>query len=233
MPTSDEVVDTSFGKFLVNPNDCIGTTTKAGTLWDGPGFLQPIALEYGRLGEVGTTILDVGANIGTFSVWLASKGAWRVIAVEPHPNTMRILKANLDLNKHWTADRVIPLELAAYDRVTHLALAQPYDPDNMGGTALVPDGPIPAAPLDNYQFLFGTCVSLIKIDAQGCDGAVIEGLMDTIERDHPTIVFEWELDLVEPHGYPLEHVCAMLHDHGYDVVAWPSQANNYLARWKP
>ncbi len=37
---TDEVVTTPFGKFLINPNDCVGTTLKAGTLWDGPGFLR-------------------------------------------------------------------------------------------------------------------------------------------------------------------------------------------------
>ena len=233
----DEVIATPFGKFLIPRGDLIGETLRAGTLWDGPGFLQPLAKEYGRLGEAGTTILDIGANLGAFSVWLARQGAWRVIAVEPVPETMRYLKANLDLNKAVCADAVIPLEVAAYDRVKAMAVPA-LDHGNLGGTALTP-GLDPAAthtatgmPLDQFQFLYGTRVSLIKVDAQGCDGAAIHGLEQIISRDHPAIVYEWEADLVGPHGYTFDDIQEWLRTRGYSVHPWPSQPNNYLAVWK-
>lgn len=231
----DEVVDTPFGKFLIDPQDIIGATTKAGTLWDGPGFLQPIAMEYGRLGQRGVTILDVGANIGTFSVWLAAHGAWRVIAVEPVPEVLQYLKANLDLNREICGNRIIPVETAAYDVHCRMGLAAPLDRGNLGGTALIPDvdGPIQAAPLDDYQHLWGKVVSLVKIDAQGCDFAVLKGLRETLMRHHPVVVFEWEAGLAWPHGHRLEQVGPWLEALGYEAPqAWPCYANNYLARPK-
>ena len=226
-----EVVTTPFGRFQIDRRDIIGSTLKAGTLWDGPGFLQPIAIEYGRLGEVGTTILDVGANLGSFSVWLASRGAWRVVAVEPVPETMQRLKANLDLNREVTADRVIPLQIAAYDRDCRMDLAGPLDPGSPGSISLVvqPDGPIQAQPLDDYQFLCGQRVSLIKIDAQGCDGLIVRGLYTTIKRHHPVIVFEWEAGLAGAHGDTLEMTLLWFQGMGYSVFPWPAYANNYLA----
>lgn len=234
----DEVVQTPFGKFLIDPQDLIGSTLKAGTLWDGPGFLQPIAVEHGRLGEVGTTILDIGANQGAFSVWLASRGAWRVVAVEPIPQVMQRLKANLDLNKDTCADRVVTLEIAAYDR-SCLLLADPLDPGNLGGTALWPDAPhderhtIQGQPLDNYEHLFGQRVSLIKVDAQGCDGRALRGLERTICRqgpDKPVLVFEWETDLAKRHDDRLADLLRWLEfDCGYRVSEWPSHPNNFLA----
>jgi FkbM family methyltransferase len=235
----DEVVQTPFGAFLIPRGDLIGETLRAGTLWDGPGFLQPIAREYGRLGEPGTTILDIGANLGAFSVWLATQGAWRVLAVEPVPETMRYLKANLDLNKDCCAGTVIPLGVAAYDRFTMLAVGV-LDPGNLGGTSLTPERDaaanaevlVVAAPLDTARFMFGQRVSLIKVDAQGCDGAAIMGLQQTIRRDHPAVVFEWEPDLVGRHGHQLDDVRGFLHAVGYEVHEWPSQPNNYLAVWK-
>lgn len=241
----DEVVQTPFGKFLIAPEDLIGSTLKAGTLWDGPGFLQPIALEHGRLGEVGTTILDIGANQGAFSIWLVAHGAWRVVAVEPIPEVMRRLKANLDLNREsgfgqnglreGCADRVITVEVAAYDRCCLLA-ADPVDPGNLGGTALWPDVEAPAgqpllrgAPLDRYQYLYGQQVSLIKVDTQGCDARALKGLEQTIRRDHPVIVFEWEADLAKRHSDRLPWLIAWLVDLGYDTNEWPSHPNNFLA----
>lgn len=228
---SDEVVDTPFGKFLVDPLDCVGMTTKAGTLWDGAGFLQPIAHEYGELGTKGVTILDVGANIGTYSVWLARMGAWRVIAVEPVPETLLYLKANLDLNKATCADHVIPLELAAYDHTARMTMVS-WDRHNMGGTSLVPalGGPIQGDRLDNWAHCFGDRVSLIKVDAQGCDGRALVGLSATIQRDHPVIVFEWEAGLAVAHGLSLDDVTGWLALQEYVVHPWPCYANNFLAR---
>jgi hypothetical protein len=43
-------------------------------------------------------------------------------------------------------------------------------------------------------------ISLIKIDAQGCDLRALVGLRETIERWHPPILFEWEANLAALHG---------------------------------
>jgi FkbM family methyltransferase len=225
---ADEVVDTPFGKFLIHPRDGIGSTLKAGTCWDGPGFLQPIAVEHGRLGEWGTTILDVGANIGAWTVWLARMGAWRVVACEPVEQTRAYLRANLDLNKDVCATRVVVVETAAYDRCCQMSLVQPFDLANMGGSALRVDaaGPIAALPLDAYKPLFGQRVSLIKTDCQGCDFAALRGLAETIAAWHPVIVFEWEEPETLPDGG------GWLTQQGYQVLPWPSQPHNYLAIWQ-
>lgn len=233
---ADEVVQTAFGKFLISTEDLIGSTTKAGTLWDGPGFLQPIAIEHGRLGEAGTTILDVGANQGMFSVWLAAHGAWRVIAVEPQPDVYQRLIANLDLNREVCADHVVTVMAAAYH---HTAILQcsPLDPGNWGGTTMLAEGTInasgvrgiPAYPLDTLQWMFGTRVSLIKLDAQGCDGAAILGLRQTIQRDRPAVVFEWDADLAKPHGIYLRDILEWFTAVDYTVHEWPSHPHNYLA----
>ncbi len=234
----DEVVSTPFGKFLVNPAECIGATVKAGTVWDGPGFLQVIAREHGRLGEVGTTILDVGAHLGDWTIWLIGQGAWRVVAVEPAPVMVDYLKANLDLNKAICADRVILIPVAAYDRRTMLHWTVPYSPQDSGGAALTPVNPTPeaeggdvvqAAPLDDYADLFGQRVSLIKVDAQGADFAALLGLAQTVERHRPVIVFEWEAELAKAHGHTLADCLAWLAERDYRLIEWPSHLNNYLA----
>ena len=237
----DEVVQTPFGKFLVDPRDLIGSTLKAGTCWDGPGFLQVIAREHGRLGEPGVTILDVGANQGAFTIWLASCGAWRVVAVEPVPQTMQRLKANLDLNREVTAQVVIPLEVADYSGRQDLWMPT-VDPGNTGGTALHPlqawqllgevegvDSVIRTCALDDYAWLWRKGLALIKIDAQGCDGRILRGLQQTLKKYRPAVVFEWEAELATGHGDTLEVTLDWLHQQGYEVKEWPSQPNNFLA----
>lgn len=233
----DEVVDTPWGRMLVNTDECIGSTIKAGTVWDGPGFLQVIAREYGRLGEVGTTILDIGAHLGDWTIWLASQGAWRVVAVEPAPLMLNYLKANLDLNKAVCNDRVVILPVAAYNERALLQWATPYDPADSGGAALSgvraqPLDPevIVAAPLDEYDWLWGQRVSLIKVDAQGCDFAALQGLYGTIVAHRPIIVFEWETALATAHRHTLAGCISWLNQLGYEVQEWPSHLSNFLAR---
>ena len=239
---SDEVVTTPFGKFLVDPEDCIGGTLKAGTIWDGPGFLQVLGRQYGRFGVEGISIIDVGANFGSFTVWAASQGAWRVIAVEPMPETLRYLKATLDLNKETCADRVVLLPIAGYDRFIEME-SRDFSRRNIGGASVVPayslstenDKEVPvvpnltAAPLDAFNYLFGNAVSFIKVDGQGCDGAVLMGLEHTIRRDKPVIVFEWEERLAGAHGYTLAQIYDWLEGLGYKVNEWPSHPSNHLA----
>lgn len=238
MKGRDTVVQTPFGRFLTDERDVIESTLKAGTLWDGPGFLQVLVHEYGDLGQRDVTILDVGANVGSFSIYCAYHGAWRVVAFEPVPSTMQRLKANLDLNQDTCANRVIPIQVAGYHKNVPL-FAPPVNPTNVGGTALSHDGPIgdgcvvDGKRLEGYASVFGRRVSLIKIDAQGCDGAALLGLERVIRRDHPVIIFEWEPELARQHYPSFEQITAALEHWGYEVQPWPTHPNNYVARWQP
>jgi len=63
----------------------------------------------------GDIVIDAGANIGLFSI-LASfkvKDKGRVIAIEPEPNNLKILKENVDLNG---LKNVIIVPKALYDK---------------------------------------------------------------------------------------------------------------------
>lgn len=233
---ANEVVTTPFGKFQVDDRDLIEATIKAGTVWDGPGFLQVIAAGWTDILHVRpqTTILDVGANVGAFTIWLASLYALRVVAVEPIRQTYVRLLANLDLNQSTCAQRVITIPCAAYSRSTYLDLAAPIDPHNSGEATLVPAGApsdtlIQAEPLDKYLPLYGDKVSLIKIDAQGCDFHVLQGLEQTIARHRPAIVFEWDPKRAAAHNVNWNDVAQFLNRLCYFSTQWPSHPDNFLA----
>lgn len=58
----------------------------------------------------GAVVLDLGAHVGTVSVLAASRGAARVIALEPNPDNFLALVQNVRVNDQW--GRVVPLPLA-------------------------------------------------------------------------------------------------------------------------
>lgn len=57
-------------------------------------------------------VLDVGANIGAFSLWAAACGAARVVAVEPDPENLAQFRRNLAVNPRL-ASKITIIEGAA------------------------------------------------------------------------------------------------------------------------
>jgi FkbM family methyltransferase len=140
---------------------------------------EPIEAALGGL-KPGDSFLDVGCNYGIYSI-LASKlvrPTGRVIAVEPHPESLQVLRANLTLNGCQNAE---VLDIAFSDTTGPLALAYnqncagPYresDPPStvhtmraMSGDDALRQQPVPAA---------------VKIDVEGHEFAVLCGLQRTL-----------------------------------------------------
>jgi FkbM family methyltransferase len=144
----------------------------------------------------GGTFVDVGANVGYFSV-MASRlvGAeGRVFAVEPDPSNVAILRANLWRNE---AANVRLLPIAAWDGRGHLSMielpeggavtevsddpaAAEQDPRVNDGAARVL---VPCERLD--QLILGP-VDVIKVDTQFTDHVAIRGA-ERIIHENPGI----------------------------------------------
>jgi FkbM family methyltransferase len=140
------------------------------------------------------TALDVGANIGNHTLWLAIVCGLRVVAFEPVEHAE--LSANVALNDLGGRVWVEPVALGdACGTAEHV-----------GAGRLAPGGDLPVRTLDSYR-LRG--VRLVKIDVEGMEPAVLRGGEQTIRRDRPTIWAEEHnqtehraiADVLEPWGY--------------------------------
>lgn len=60
-----------------------------------------------------STLWDIGANIGLFSVYAAKRGVARVVAVEPSIFNLQELARNIEINGLQESIRVVPLPLFA------------------------------------------------------------------------------------------------------------------------
>jgi len=127
------------------------------------------------LREPGGIFLDVGANIGSYTL-VASETGCPVMALEPHPKTFRLLTENISLNGRAN---VRPINLAASDGPGEVVFTDGSDP---GLNHIVGDGEnvpqairVPATTLDALCIELGLWPTVVKIDVEGHEPEVLAG----------------------------------------------------------
>ena len=137
------------------------------------------------LTKPGTRFLDIGANVGYFSVLVNSAAPGVIVdAVEPDPTNVRVLRFNFWVNEVQAT--VWPLALDDRSRSLHLSdnehnlgdlrtgHVEDRDPLN------TPKWVVPAASGD--ELLAGKSFDLVKIDTQGWEFEILLGLDLTLRR---------------------------------------------------
>jgi FkbM family methyltransferase len=144
----------------------------------------------------GMTVVDVGANLGYYSI-LASKlvgPSGRVIALEPNSENCRLLLSSLRLAEITNVE-LIPV---ACDRMTGWAYYSTHVGSNGGliddrDLLTHPGVVVPTFRLDDI--VEGT-VGLLKMDVEGAEGRVVGGATQLIERNRPIVTTELTRDML-------------------------------------
>jgi FkbM family methyltransferase len=119
----------------------------------------------------GGVVLDIGANIGAFSVYCALKGA-EVYSIEPEPNNLDILKKNIELNN--LQNKIFPIDFGISNFNGTAVI------NNVGGGSTIKDGKsgstIKIITFDDLlkQYEIDE-VSILKIDIEGSEKELILG----------------------------------------------------------
>lgn len=143
-------------------------------------------------------ILDVGANIGAYTVPLAKTfPKTEVHAFEPNPYAIARLRRNIALNK---LSNVRLYEMGLGDEPCVLEL-NAFNSKDLGSSSFVSPQraeseseliPVKVEKLDNIYAKGTQEVSLIKIDVQGFEFKVLKGACELISRNRPYILLEHE-----------------------------------------
>ena len=142
--------------------------------------------------EGGDAFLDVGANIGYYSI-LASRlvgPSGSVVAVEPSPSIRRELLLNIDLNG---ADNVRVVSEAASDRRGEAVIYRAGNA-NRGSSSLLAsrgyaeESVVQTLPLSDVlsELEFSSC-RLIKVDVEGHEMHVLDGLIPLLASSRPDL----------------------------------------------
>jgi FkbM family methyltransferase len=128
--------------------------------------------------------VDVGANVGSYTILAAAVVGAHCIALEPGPKAFERLEDNVRLNGADT--RVQAYQIGAGDRRGQLQFTLGLDTvnhvvDSTSSEAGEPAVTVDVVPLD--ELLQGASpVTLIKLDVEGFEAKVLEGAEQTLER---------------------------------------------------
>lgn len=159
------------------------------------GFWETwLTLFLARTVKPGMSAIDVGANFGYYSVLMgAAVGpGGRLIAIEPIPTTMALLRRTVALNglDGWTTLVEAAVTAPGIERVDMIADAA--EPKNAAITHAAGPGTVAVAATTLDALTRGLdALHVIKIDAEGAEAGIFDGMGDTLRRLKPDLVLEF------------------------------------------
>jgi FkbM family methyltransferase len=162
------------------------------------GIYEPGCTEVLRkCAKEGSLCVDVGANLGYFSIFMSRLIGERgqVIAFEPMPDTVKMLRENVQANdlRNVTvvaaaaSDESGPVEFFSEPSQSMTKTASMLN-DRFQGISQTTI--VSSIRLDDYFAGAARLPDFIKIDVEGAEEAVLNGARDTLARASPALVVE-------------------------------------------
>jgi FkbM family methyltransferase len=191
-------------------------TAAAMVLYANPPDL-PEMLAWRRALRGGGLFVDVGANVGTYTIWAAEQGA-EVIALEPAADTFELLQENIALNGY----PVKAVRAAAGDHCGSARFTTGLD----AGNSLAADGPAVTELVTVDSLIGGRQVAGLKIDVEGFEIDVLRGAAGAL-ADHRIglIQIEWNQASAFAVGTDRRPIADLLAGYGYRLFR-PDEAGN-------
>jgi FkbM family methyltransferase len=192
---------------------------------DEMGFMQA----YLRPGD---GFVDVGANIGTYSL-LARRlvGAdGLVVAFEPHPVAARRCAENLELNRLTNIELHDAAVAAAAGTAEFL---DDFDVSNRIRSASDGEVATRTVRLETLDDALGDRrMALGKLDVEGHETAALHGAAERLRRADPPV---WQIEIFDHQlaraGTTREELVALLSEHGFELATYsPDQGLRFLER---
>jgi len=161
------------------------------------------------------TFVDIGANVGLYSLYLASVGDVRTLAIEPQPGILERLRFHLAANPGAKVD-VRPVALSDRDGEVTLVLNE----SDSGGTHIDKPGldqagrriNVPTMPLLAVLADAGiTAIDALKIDVEGAEDIVLAPFL----RDAPQSLLPRLILIEDTRGFWGIDLFALLRGRGY------------------
>ncbi len=174
-------------KIIYNPNTDIGSV-----LYFGEAFENNELEMCRKYLSKGSVVLDIGANIGLHSIYFAQIAReGYIFSIEPSQETFRLLLHNVD-----GIDNIVPINIGAADQtgIADFFVATDDAYSSLKDTKrkdIKQKKKILCLRLDDlFMKINLEHVDFIKIDVEGLEKKVLDGLQETISKYNPVIFCE-------------------------------------------
>jgi FkbM family methyltransferase len=151
---------------------------------------------FARTLKPGMRVIDVGANYGYYTMLFADivTPAGGVLAVEPNPSAVPLLRQSVSLNGFAAHTQIVEAALGAEPEGTAQLIVPDGEPKNAHlpeageyvGNALT----VRLTSLDHLASDFGP-IDMIKIDAEGSEIDIIAGMQGLLRSAPPALMLEF------------------------------------------
>ena len=162
--------------------------------------------------------LDIGANIGYFTILMAKQCRW-VYAFEPEPSNMELLGKNLWANR---IENVSGIKAAVSDKVGDTEL---YLCDVNNGMHRLYKSRFCTKLIDVDTIDVDSMAlepNFIKMDVEGAELDALKGMEQTLNKYHPTIVMEYHPPSIEEKGDNPKEIYDLLKSLDYKIYLIPN-----------
>lgn len=181
------------------------------------------------------TFVDIGANIGSCSVHMASLG-FSVISAEPVPEHVRTIRGSISINPSFQIDLQ---HIGVSEREGNIKANFGHGARNWGATEFHEVGANETFETELHlrtldQIIGTRRVSLMKVDCEGCEWAAILGAKRAFLHRRIQMI---KIELVQPSytagndTVSAQHILQHLHDRNFDLYVdhWNEQ-NLYFGK---
>jgi FkbM family methyltransferase len=206
------------GRMILDTNDNLAQQIRCEET-----FEPEVRREIVRIASRGVNVIDIGANIGYYTV-LASEligPEKRVFSFEPQARMVAKLRRNIELNALCNVE-VFPFALAdARGTVTFYVPSE----GNEGFGSMRANGrfdvmktvEVATQRLDDVLSELGNPkIGLVKMDAEGAELLILRGATQLLSSpDKPSLIFEANESNCKPFGYCVFDLLQFVHGFGY------------------
>ena len=240
--TNVSLLSRVFQMYIYNNSDIVSNEISYSESWesDQTNNLLTALLYYSSLYNLSPHdiyFLDLGANIGWYSLFIAKYG-YNILSFEPSQTNNYILKKNFCLNRElnvtfinkglYNDDQKCDLYINKENKGDGIVFCEN---NNQIPTNLIKKEQVTLTKLNNYiEFLKEKNLALIKIDIEGAEERAFEGGIKLLSKYHiPFIFLEFNPESLRQHGTDPIKFLKMFLKYGYRFPSYNFFDNDFLS----
>jgi FkbM family methyltransferase len=170
--------------------------------------------------------LDVGANVGTYTVLASAAARARSYAFEPSPAAIQSLYGNVALNRIADRVNIEPYAIGRAPGSVTFATGGASAMHHIGG-----DGSgsrIEMRTIDSYHL----SPAIMKIDVEGYEAEVLAGAIETASCQELVAIITENSDDSGKYGDGIQSVSSFMSQHGFTAFTYDPWHRNFTAKRK-